>query len=197
MMDTREEILIRRRGMMAEQFSYRILEYATFAGAYFHLQYYPIRTTQIDANIKNSNNANQFLWWAGGTVPRITCYITSGSPTQRFGAQSVTVTGTYFLGDNITLQQNKDHFVVGAHTYNYGSQADFTATDLLYFGAAGSDGNKYQGSFRWMQIREGGGLVFDLVPVERNDGVVGFLDQINNVFYPSETSTPFTAGPYL
>lgn len=189
-------LLIRRRGMMVAKASYRRVEYVLFNGGYFHLNYYPTEGTQIDANLKNVSTDNQYLWNSGTATPRVSCFlsIVSSGGNIRFGNKAVVVHGSNLNSNSITLQHNQTHFKYGSTTKAYTAQSPFTAIGMLYFG---DSQYPFQGGFRFIQVSENGNLLFDLLPVERNDGVVGYLDQVNGVFYQSETSTPFTAGPYI
>ena len=47
------------------------------------------------------------------------------------------------------------------------------------------------------QIYDNGTLVRDYIPVQRLDGTVGLLDQVNNVFYPDAAGGNFIAGPVI
>ena len=52
-------------------------------------------------------------------------------------------------------------------------------------------------TFYRMKISNGYTPTYDFIPAANADGIIGLYDQVNNVFYPNKTATPFETGDEL
>lgn len=73
------------------------------------------------------------------------------------------------------------------------SRAAASNVNLFLFAWSGND---YRGSFSFygMKIRQNGRLVRDFVPARNSSNVAGLYDNVNNVFYTSNTGTQLVTG---
>ncbi len=64
------------------------------------------------------------------------------------------------------------------------------------FGIFGDTGGNHRGSWTFYSMKIGSGVtkVRDFIPAVNADGDIGLYDQVNNVFYKNQMTTPFVAG---
>ena len=130
-------------------------------------------TTRADVEFSfNFNNAMRGMWTAGSS---------------QTGHDFVVVK------NNNTAALYENNVSRGVQTVT--TPSTFATTYPMYIGAfnnAGGVANKFMGYLHFV----GFGSTANFVPAKVN-GVAGLYDTIADVFYGSETSTPFIAGPEL
>lgn len=98
----------------------------------------------------------------------------------------------------VTIDKNKDVTTVGSYKVTNTANA-FQSEFPMYLFAMNQNGavdsRMITAKVYSCQIYDNGTLVRDYVPVQRVDGTVGLLDQVNNVFYPDAAGGDFIAGP--
>lgn len=98
----------------------------------------------------------------------------------------------------VTIDKNKDVTTVGSYKVTNTANA-FQSEFPMYLFAMNQNGavdsRMITAKVYSCQIYDNGTLVRDYIPVQRLDGTVGLLDQVNNVFYPDAAGGNFIAGP--
>ena len=129
---------------------------------------------------------NQFVFWN---------YPSEVFRTDFFGTNK-TISGLIRLS-RMTLDKNKNVTTIGGQTIT-NTAASGQCTQNLYLFCVNEAGTaKYFAEAKgWpTKVYDNGTLVRDYIPVQRLDGTVGLLDQVNNVFYPDAAGGNFIAGP--
>ena len=177
-------------------YGYTELQYIVFDGSQtIDTGFKPNQDTKI---VSKFNGASDAVWvyGAGGTNPRITCYLgTTGN--QRFG--NVTVVNTGISANTINVvTQDKNGFNLNGNLTPYTDVGSFSVKKTLTIGNSNgaTSVSYFNGSFYYMKIYNNGTLVRNMIPAKRDsDSKVGMYDIVNNVFYPNAVGTDFTAGP--
>lgn len=65
---------------------------------------------------------------------------------------------------------------------------------LLACNTAGTIANGVKAKLYSCQVYDNNTLIRDYIPVKNSEGIAGLFDKVNNVFYPSASSTDFVAG---
>lgn len=131
---------------------------------------------------------NQFVFWN---------YPSEVFRTDFFGTNK-TISGLTRLS-RMTLDKNKNVTTIGGQTIT-NTAASGQCTQNLYLFCVNEAGTaKYFAEAKgWpTKVYDNGTLVRDYIPVQRLDGAVGLLDQVNNAFYPDAAGGNFIAGPVI
>lgn len=153
-----------------------------------------------------SDGSGTVLFGGGASTDTITALLQSPAQVKFYvGSGSVSgATATFIQGAECDLEchANNGTFAVTLNGATYeGSYSGAINKDYPLFifannisGAASqfSDIRLYE-----FKIYDNGTLVRDFVPVVRQDGTAGLLDQVNEVFYANAGSGTFTVGPDL
>lgn len=158
----------------------------TTSSAVFHeLLGYRASSSCCCVGFGNTTYANARIYWRFGANETVTYPYEGGSG----GAVSLTNQSIVILKSNATLSVYKNNTSIGS-AEKTGVSSSFQTNDTLYVGRTHNHTN---GPFRGRLYYVGFGSLRNYVPAKVND-VAGLYDTYNDVFKPSMTSTPFTAG---
>lgn len=124
----------------------------------------------------------------------------AGTYRSSYGTQmSANFDASVALTAPFIVDKNKNVTTIdGEYTYNCTVEV-FSSPVSMYLFACNTNGTTTTGSagvrIYYCKIYDNGALIRDYIPVQRLDGSVGLLDQVNNVFYPDAASGNFIAGP--
>ena len=130
---------------------------------------------------------NYAVLWASGEVLRSDY---NNSYTQEWSVEKTA---------RRTIDKNKETTTVDGITKAYTNVTFQAPCNMTLFALNNA------GTIRWhicaklysCQIYDNGTLIRDYIPVQRQDGTVGLLDQVNFVFYPDAAGGNFLAGPVV
>ena len=149
-----------------------------------------------------STSSHQFVLWCSATSGNLPYKIGFVTPGNNWSTASEANGGyvTSFVPHdiiNIDADLPNDRFLVNdelLHPLNVSSSATATLNlDIFTCNYGGSTQYKFCGKIYELKFYVGNALVVNLIPAVRDsDDVVGFYDNINDVFYPSASSTAFS-----
>lgn len=133
-------------------------------------------TTGAQKHMCFNTTANKLSFQAGGT--NYTDVLFSSRTTYIFD------------GNQYPSIQDKDGNLLSYYT----TAPTYTGTIKLFAGITGTtlDSRRFKGKIYACKIANETGLVRDYVPCTNPSNVVGLFDKVNNVFYGSDNSTPFS-----
>lgn len=136
-----------------------------------------------------SNSYSFFLWDIGATSFRSD--YSSGVNSQVTGYISSIV-------GKLSIDKNKNICTVNSVTVT-NTEHSFSCAHSMFLFTGNTAGAPYTNKLSMrvsvFKVYENGISVRDCIPVQRQDGIVGLLDKVNNVFYPDATGGNFIAGP--
>ena len=179
---------------------------STTKGARINTDYVPVATDRIEMRTCYSEDPATIFFFCSRTGTRTTDQISvlltaTGLRFDFRGTQhSTTEVPDRDTPFTIAIDGNaKSCYLDGEFIHEY-SQNDFTPSANLYLFAAHANGTSFGyhplGSIYWFKVTGADGtLKLDMVPAVRNqDNVAGLYDRVRRKFYPSSTTTAFTAG---
>lgn len=138
--------------------------------------------------VRNASSSGVFAMWIGTTsYPHYgnVAYNKNGSFTTDLNARLI-----YELNKNVaSIGDTSITCTSATFTTNY----NLCLLTVNNYGTIES--RRVSGKTYSCQIYDNGILVRDYIPVQRLDGMVGLLDQVNNVFYPDAAGGNFILGP--
>lgn len=101
--------------------------------------------------------------------------------------------------DHLEIDYDKNGVSINGQSHAYTAATFQSTVSLVFFACntAGSIANYISARIWKAQIYDNGTLVRDYIPVQRVDGTVGLLDQVNYVFYPDAAGGNFVAAPVV
>lgn len=130
-------------------------------------------------------------------------FIASGDSVYRtdFYDNNVNVSTSFDFSGKFTIDKNKNQTFLNGELAATNTSGTFSCrynVFLLAGNTAGTPNISMSGTrLHSCKIYDNGTLVRDYTPVQRLDGAVGLLDQVNNVFYPDAAGGNFIAGPVI
>lgn len=128
-------------------------------------------------------------------------FIASGDSVYRtdFYDNNVNVSTSFDFSGKFTIDKNKNQTFLNGELAAANTSGTFSCrynVFLLAGNTAGTPNISMSGTrLHSCKIYDNGTLVRDYIPIQRLDGAVGLLDQVNNVFYPDAAGGNFIAGP--
>ena len=189
---------------MALPSGYTPLEYIESTGSqYVDTKFVPNQdarvTVDFEAAANASGNVTFFGARQGTSSSTFAVWLASGVVNPQYGSVAYnTKTLTLDYVKRLTYDFNKNIFAVGGQTATFATAAFSAGATLclLSVNTAGTvDSRMSAGKLYSCQIYDNGTLIRDFIPVQRLDGAVGLLDQVNIVFYPDAAGGNFIAGP--
>lgn len=118
----------------------------------------------------------------------------------RFGSSSsVNTSNDTYVNGKHTVELKKQSCKVDGNTLVTPTYSSMPSTTLNFGGRIASGGNTVTGMYGKLYeakiLDSNGDLRWYGIPVKNSSNVAGFYDLVNDQFYPSVTSYPFTAGP--
>lgn len=187
-------------------FGYQQLEYIESTGdSYFNTNCYfnpEIDSCKVDFQGTDTQNNGMIL--ANSSAPyfwlyyyragsRITIYAENGSGQENTGSSV-----PQDLIRHVVEYKNKNYYVDGNKYGSLTKTYTKNTAGTLWLFSYGGNNYVFKGKIYYVSIVRNGKNERIFIPAKRNsDSVVGMYDLIYNTFYPSESSTPFTAGPIV
>ena len=161
--------------------------------AVFRIQEYAISTSYICGTFENwENGALKFNWYVGTSGPRYYYYYGTGSTNS---GSSITISAETWYNIDIS-----DVVYVNGSKKNTKTETDWSANTrsiMLFYGPTDNRANPTYCSSRiaYFKLYDGEDLVRDLIPCYRkNDGQVGFWDNVTEQFFTSANGNPLKKG---
>ena len=137
----------------------------------------------------NTSNANTFAFWIDGSGKFGSFYTPSGSIA--YFPTTLSATGRH------VVDMNKNVSTIGADVVTQTYQTISCGYSLYLFAVNTANTAEHYCPVRIYSCKvfDNGTIIRDYLPVQRSDGEVGLLDQVNFVFYPDAAGVGFVAGP--
>lgn len=176
---------------------YRLLEYIQSSGSqYIDTGIYPTEKTgiTIDAIVMNSSTAASAIFGAKGSgSPYVLYYIDSQRSSLQFGDYSSYLSSPLPLGTRVITRFENGILYSDGTAQITATTSSFTSDKTLCL----MYDNKQLyciGKIYSCQIHENGTIIRDFIPCMNEANVCGLFDKVNEVFYPSASSTAFTGS---
>lgn len=187
---------------MALPIGYTPLEYIESTGSqYVDTGFKPNQDTRVvlDVEPTTSQNTKTIL---GARIAwkqvDYTFWYVNDTQFQTDYGDNVQVVDVDNLLKRVTIDKNKNVTTVGSYEATNTANA-FQSEFPMYLFAINQNGavdsRMIAAKVYFCQIYDNGTLIRDFIPVQRLDGAVGLLDQVNIVFYPDAAGGNFIPGP--
>lgn len=185
---------------------YVVLEYIESTGTqYIDTGFKPNQDTRLVADMEVLTGTTSFLFGARAnssansssasfSVPQIS----GASLRADYGATETAI--AISPTQRLSIDMNRNTTTVNGATVTAAVQTftGFYSLVLFSVNTAGTvNSTKTVAKLYRCQIYDNGTLVRDFIPVQRVDGTVGLLDQVNFVFYPDAAGGNYVAGPVV
>lgn len=188
---------------------YKRLQYIKSTGAqYINTKYVPTGKCGISMSITPTSYASNACFFcsrdlAGSTDSKsyTAFYIASGAYRFDYYGKSMMSDEINAVGTNMEVYSGMGACVFGAINVAASSQSTTASTMPWILLASGTTasltniGNYMSALLYSCKIYDNGTLVRDFVPCTNSSNVAGLYDMVDGVFYASNTSTEFVAGP--
>lgn len=133
-----------------------------------------------------------------GSAPESFCHLSLGETNFRsdyFGT-AISVTVDTVL-KRYVVDKNQNVTTIDGKVITNNASTTSCSNSLILFGAYNAEKINLLAHMKlyFCRIYDNGVLIRDYIPVQRLDGTVGLLDQVNNVFYPDAAGGNFIPGP--
>lgn len=182
---------------------YKRLEYIESSGTqYIDTGFVPNQNTRVVMDC-DFHNTSSTVWLFGARVS------TSKNFSMLFVNSKIRtdycIANEFYVGPTSAthIDKNKNVTTVNGETvtdaYTPTSNPFSPGCPMFLFSANdnGTAKSCSSGSIKNCKIYDNGSQVRDYIPVQRVDGTVGLLDQVNFVFYPDAAGVGFVAGPVI